>query len=191
MIQTPDEFTSASEKLKEIKAHQKILEGYRKSMTQPIDVAKKMILDFFRSPEEKLASAERILKSALIGYEEEQEKERREAQRLLDEKAEKERQSMLKKAESLREKGKEEKADILEAKSALVSAPLAQANKPQVAGQSIQTLYDFEILDPLLIPREYLLVDEVKIRKVVKALKEDTRIPGIKVITKKSLSSRI
>lgn len=42
--------------------------------------------------------------------------------------------------------------------------------------------WGFIITDESLIPREYLLVDEVKIRKVVKAMKHQTNIPGVKAI---------
>jgi len=62
---------------------------------------------------------------------------------------------------------------------------IVQNNTPKVEGVKISYRYDFEIVDENLIPREFLKVDEVKIRKVITALKEEAKIPGIKVIRKK------
>lgn len=44
-----------------------------------------------------------------------------------------------------------------------------------------ETWGDYEITDPKLIPREYLVVDDKKIRGVIRAMKGATTIPGIKV----------
>jgi hypothetical protein len=62
--------------------------------------------------------------------------------------------------------------------------PLAVA-RPQAAGVSFRDEWDFEITNPALIPREYLLVDTVKLRGVVRALKQATHIPGIRVVRKR------
>jgi phage protein D len=42
--------------------------------------------------------------------------------------------------------------------------------------------WGFRITDESLIPREYLMVDEKKIRTVVKAMKKQTNIPGVEAI---------
>ena len=39
----------------------------------------------------------------------------------------------------------------------------------------------FEVVDFKALPDEYKISDDVKIRKVVNALKMDTNIPGVKV----------
>ena len=59
-----------------------------------------------------------------------------------------------------------------------VAAPPAQA--PKVEGVSFRDDWDFVITNAALIPREYLIPDEKKIRAVVKAMKEHTNIPGIR-----------
>ncbi len=51
-------------------------------------------------------------------------------------------------------------------------------------GVSLRENWTFEIVDESLIPREYLIPDEVKIRKVVVALKDKTNIPGVKAINR-------
>ena len=56
---------------------------------------------------------------------------------------------------------------------------------PVVEGLSFQERWDFEITDPLKVPREYLMVDEVKLGKIVRALKNTANIPGVRVYPKK------
>ncbi len=51
-------------------------------------------------------------------------------------------------------------------------------------GVNLRDNWTFEIVDESLIPREYLIPDEVKIRKVVIALKDKTNIPGIKAVNR-------
>ena len=48
----------------------------------------------------------------------------------------------------------------------------------------------FNVDNPDLVPREYLMVDEVKIGRVVRAMKADTKIPGISVQNKPKLHAR-
>lgn len=59
--------------------------------------------------------------------------------------------------------------------------PSVKLEKPKMQGTSIRNRYDFDIVDVNLIPREYLIVDTAAIGKVVRALKDKTNIPGIKV----------
>lgn len=68
--------------------------------------------------------------------------------------------------------------------------PVAVQRAPTVAGVSFRDEWDFEIVNEALIPREYLMVDEVKLRRVVKALRGATRIPGVKAISKRVVSAR-
>jgi len=49
-------------------------------------------------------------------------------------------------------------------------------------GVTLRDNWSFEIIDEALIPREYLIPDEVKIRKVVTVLKDKTNIPGVKAV---------
>lgn len=50
--------------------------------------------------------------------------------------------------------------------------------------------WTFKIMDESLLPREFLMPNEVKIRAVVKALKADTKIAGIKVWDEGGVSIR-
>jgi hypothetical protein len=77
-----------------------------------------------------------------------------------------------------------------ELQPALPPPPMAQTVVPRVAGVSVSVPWTYEIYDESIIPREYLTVDRKKIAAVVKALKGDTKIPGIHPRPDTSLSIR-
>jgi vacuolar-type H+-ATPase catalytic subunit A/Vma1 len=89
--------------------------------------------------------------------------------------------------DTLQQKKAEEERKKLEAAakqmsdSGLEIQTVVKVEAPKATGTSYRITYDFDIVDINLIPREFLSVDEVKIRKVVTAMKEQTNIPGIKV----------
>jgi hypothetical protein len=64
------------------------------------------------------------------------------------------------------------------------------AATPKVDGVSQRTDWKWRAVQPELIPREYLLIDEVKIGKVVRALRESTSIPGIEAYPVQVMSTR-
>lgn len=68
--------------------------------------------------------------------------------------------------------------------------PTVTLEKPKLQGTSERTRYSFEIVDVNLIPREYLVVDTAAIGRVVRALKDKTNIPGIKVKAVKDIVTR-
>jgi hypothetical protein len=190
VIATPEAYEFAAGKLQEVKGRRKSLDELRRSMTRPLDEAKAAIMDLFRTPSERLEQAEAALKRALVAFSDEQERKRRAEQARLEEAARKEREKLQRQAEAAAAKGRDEKAAELEVRASTVVAPIAQVAAPKVAGVSFRSVWRFEVVDPSLVPREYLMVDETKIGKVVAALKADTVIPGVKVREDRIASSR-
>jgi len=104
----------------------------------------------------------------------------------------------LKKAAALEAKGQNEKAEQvlnkaaaeetkisekIQANNAIASAPIpAQA---KTIGFSFREDWDIELIDVALVPREYLMFDEVKARKVIRVSKGAVQIPGVKNIKKR------
>ena len=82
------------------------------------------------------------------------------------------------------------KVEDLEVRAASVVAPITRSEAPKVAGTATREEWLFEITDPALVPREYLVIDESKIGKVVRALKSDTSIAGIRVYSRRVLAAR-
>ncbi|MBR8362140.1 hypothetical protein KDW55_02255 [Burkholderia sp. AU19243] len=81
----------AVQDLTKVKGLQKELEAKRKGITQPIDAAKKAVMDLFRAPTDYLDQAEALLKKAIQTYDREQERLRIAEQARLEEAARQER----------------------------------------------------------------------------------------------------
>ncbi|AOJ69362.1 hypothetical protein [Burkholderia savannae] len=90
-IDSADMRDLAARELTKIKGLQKDVEAKRKGITQPIDAAKKAVMDLFRAPTDYLEQAEALLKKAIQGYDREQERLRIAEQARLEEAARQER----------------------------------------------------------------------------------------------------
>ena len=146
-------------------------------------------MDFFRAPTEKLTFIENRIKAAMVGYQDEQDRRRREEQRKADEAARRERERLAEQARKAQEAGRAERAAQLEQRASAVTAPVLSRAPPRVAGVQTRELWKFAVDDPAKLPREYLVPDESKIRRVVEALKGDTVIPGVRVWPEKSIAA--
>lgn len=58
------------------------------------------------------------------------------------------------------------------------------------SGLTVREDWKFSIVDSSLIPREWLIPDEKKIGRIVRACKEQTDIPGIRVYCEKGVATR-
>lgn len=188
-VVTAADYETAASYLGKIKAGQKKIEELRTKITVPLNAALKAVNDLFRAPAAKLVAYEQQVKRAMLAYDDEQERLRREAQAKLDEAARKEQEKLNARATRAEEKGQTEKAEQLQQRAATVVAPVVERAVPKVAGVSSREVWNFEVTDPAQVPREYLMVDESKIRKVVQALKGDTVIAGVRVWSSKTLAA--
>jgi hypothetical protein len=188
-IATNVSYKLAGEELKRIKGAMKRMEELRTAITRPMDAAKRAVMDLFGPPAERLATAERSIKSAMVTYQNEIERQARE-ERLIAEREAREQQERLEAAASrAAERGEMETADALQSQAATVQPVAVTRETPKIAGINFRDAWKFEITDPAAIPREYLLVDESKIRKIVQAMKADTKIPGVRVYSEKQPAS--
>lgn len=225
-VKTADQYTAAGDELRRIKSAQKRLDEVRKSITRPIDAAKKAVMDLFRDPEAKLAAAESGIKAAMVTFSDEQERIRQAEQRRLEELARREREKLEAQAAEAERKAREKaeaerlaaeaaaaagrheeaaklaakaaaieqraaaKVDELQLRAATVVAPVIESEAPKVVGTSTREDWRFEITDPTAVPREYLVIDESTIGRVVRALKGSANIPGVRVFSVRVLAAR-
>ena len=122
-IATQAHYQDAAEQLKAIKGLEKEIEVERKSVTRPIDDAKKGVMDFFRGPSNALRSSESAIKRAMTDWDREQERIRRAEEARLQEIARKEQEKLRRAAERAEKAGREEKAEALRQESETVSTP--------------------------------------------------------------------
>jgi len=83
---------------------------------------------------------------------------------------------------------KEEKLSAKIEEAATVAAYVPPPVK--TVGISTREDWDIELLDINLVPRDYLMFDEVKARKVIRASKGTIQIPGVKNVKKTIVSQR-
>lgn len=125
------------------------------------------------------------------------------------EKARKAQEAAEAKARALEEAGKAERAEQMRqqaaeraaaaeaeaqakaaAAAAMPTAPVVHVAAPAAKGISTRENWKFEIVDPALVPREYLVVDEKAIGQVVRALQSRTNIPGVRVYAEQTIAAR-
>lgn len=219
-IATAGDYEGAGKSLIAIKGMQKQLEEKRTAITKPLNDALKAVNDLFRPAKTWLEEAEKIHKDQMVAYREAEAAKAREQQRLLDEAARKEREALAAKAAEAERKAKEKadalraaakneeerraaelkaqraeaaaaaKAEEMRAQAAQVVAPKVIAPDTKSVGQSVRETWNFELADLSLVPREYLMLDEKKVRAVVQALKGTTNIPGIRVTRGEVIASQ-
>lgn len=142
---------------------------------------------------EPIEAAEEIVENKIKEFIRVEEQKRLEAQRKADElarkEAEKEKARLLKQAEKLENKGNIEEAEAKMQEAATVTpfAPTVESKAVKQKGITTGKVWKFEIVDESLLPREYLIPDEIQIRKQVTVWKEKASIPGVKIWSEDSI----
>jgi hypothetical protein len=143
---------------------------------------------------EPLEQLERILKSKVVAYDQEQVRLRVEAERKAraeaEAAAERERVRLMKEAEKL--KTPELKQARIEQAEAVVAAPVDLPPEPEKrAGESYSSTWEPEITDAEAVPRIYCLIDLQALKRVGNATKGKQEVPGVRWIEKKTLRVRL
>lgn len=73
-------------------------------------------------------------------------------------------------------------------KDVSILEPITKPTAPKVAGTRKTTTWKYEIVDESAIPREFLCVDEKAIGAYVRARKDSTSIPGVRVWAETNVS---
>ncbi len=158
IVTNAEEYRLAAETRKQLSEQHRKLEARRKEATKPLDEAKKAIMNWFRPALDALTESIDALGRQLTTYSAHQ--------------ARIEAEAAQKASEALRAG---QQPDPVQMARAFASAV------PTDTAVTIAQVWGFEITDPDAIPREYLAVNEQMIRIVVKAMKDKTNIPGIRV----------
>lgn len=137
-----------------------------------------------------LKEAEGIAKAKMAEYQVLAEKRLKEEEVRLREAAQRaEEEDRLSRANALIEAGKPEEA--LQLLDAEVEAPLVimpETSAPKVPGIVTRRVWKWKIVDETKIPREYLVPDEVRIGKMVRASEGKIEIPGVEVYQEREIA---
>lgn len=122
----------------------------------------------------------------LFAYEEQQAAiARAEAVKIAAEERQKEETKREQLATLAKEAGEEKLAESIIAAPREDPVVVPQVKLPDIEGRHYRESWEFQITDPSALPREYLAPDEQKIGKIVRALKQTTNIPGVRVFMRK------
>ena len=156
-----------------------------KSITGPIDAAKKAVMDLFRKPLELLSGAETKIKGLMTDYTNEQERKAKEDQERLEKLAEKEAEKEKKKIDAKIERaeasGNLDKVEELQAQKETITpleVPVVSA-PPKAEGVSYRETWKAIVKDFKLLPDEYKLPNQSALDKVAQATKGKIPIPGV------------
>jgi hypothetical protein len=197
-VRTVDDYHQAAETLKAIKGRQGELKTLRESITKPMLAALESVRALFRKPEATLTGAEQLIKQAMATFDEEQERRRRDAQRKLDEAAEKERRRLALQAERAAAKGDADKAAELHERAAMTVAPIAQHDRPTVAGISRRETWHAEVTDLRAlvrgiadghVPLAAIEANQPFLNGQARALRTELRYPGVRAVPAKTIAS--
>jgi len=192
-IVSNDGYIKAGEILKTIKGRYQEIETKRKEMTAPLDETKRRIMDFFRQPLERLSGAERLIKGAMVGFTQEQERIRQEEEQRIQALAREEQERLDKLAmegiaQAQKEGNLEKAAKILDS-VVQVAVPIVQSEKPKVPGIKTITRWRYKVIDEALIPREYLIPNEKLLADMAITTKGAIKIPGVEFYSESTVSS--
>ena len=180
VVNTDADMAVAAQAVVKLHLFNKKAEELRKEKTAPLNAQVKWWNDQFRILTDPIGQLERGINSKVFAYRQIVEAARRKEQARQDALA-------AKRMERAEAKG--------------ITSPIPEVIAPIVAGPekslttdmgkaSFTEKWNFQITDESLLPREYLMANEVKIRAVVKALKADTKIPGVRVFDEGGVSIR-
>jgi hypothetical protein len=195
VIKTPDEYSTALEEVKSLMRFKtKIIELFRPSK-EAAHTAWKSVIAIEKVFTDKIDASEKLAKTAMLKYQEEEERksiaEERRLQAEADEKARKERERLQAQAAKAAESGKTEKAEALIERAEMVT-PVAVVieSKIQYAGQSVRSTWKAKIVDADAVPREWCVPDQKQLDAIAKSTNGLKKIAGVEFYNEKTLAIR-
>lgn len=182
---------SAEEAIVEIR---KIRKEVANDFRGPIDKAHKAhkeMLTLRSKIDDPLKMAEGVLGSKTLAYRQEQERIRVAEERRLQAEARKiEEEKRLAEAERLEQEHRHEEAEQVVSAPVPTPVVVVPVTVAKTAGVSQRVNWRFKVLDKSLVPRQFMMLDEVKIGAHVRSMKEQANIPGIQPYDELSVSVR-
>lgn len=188
VVKNADQAGAATDLTKLIKNTRTNMDGMRDKLVRPLNNHVDQINSWFMPSIKALQAAEKTVKDRIIAYNEEQSRlQRIEAARLQKEAADK----ALAEAAAAETKGDSFSAEVaMEVAQELESAPAPEVKTAAVYGSTAMAKttmhWTFEEVDHNLIPREFMVVDGVKVRAAIAGGNHD--IPGLKIFQKARLA---
>lgn len=186
VVKSSEDYTLAGRLWNEIKALKTEVDNAFKPIIFKANQAHKEALAQRDKIFKPLEVAGKLVKGAMERFDREQEAIRQAEERRLREEARKaEEERRLQEAIEAEQNGEVEIAEEIMQEEVYVPPVIVEKEVPKVEGVVYRTVWKFRIRDINKVPREYLKIDEVKIGAVVRAMKQECKIPGIEVYSER------
>jgi hypothetical protein len=148
---------------KAFQTHREIT-GRWKQIKQPLEDAKTYLVNQIKGYKRKVQEAVEAEQRRLTEIARKQEEERRLAEAIQAE-----------------QEGNEAEAQAIIEEEMFVPTPVVHVDTPKLDNRRYATRWTWKVTDINKVPREYLMVDQIKVNGIVRAMKGQTRIAGIEV----------
>ena len=194
------EYESAGDFIADLKAYKKGLVKDQSEFTGPLEVAKKKIFAKFKPHITKIDEAIASVNSKMTVYFQAEEKKRREAEAAAVEKARKEQERLLKRADKADDSDKPEKAEALREQASVTTVAIVvpTANK-QTTRTTMVTTWSAQVYDKLALieavakgeaSMELLDVNQSASNKMATAQKNTLKIPGVRAKSSENVRAK-
>ncbi|MGC9030087.1 MAG: hypothetical protein ACP5LD_10495 [Desulfomonilaceae bacterium] len=160
-------YARASEILVQVARLKKRLEERRNFFVKPLNDQVKRINNLFKSLQEPLDRMDKKLRDAIAAYRWQMEQKR------------KEEEEFLRKKREILARLAEKKGETVAPPPPVEPMPIPAAVRTEDGLVTTRKVWTFRVINELLIPREYLVLDESKVRKAIAAGVRE--IPGLEI----------
>jgi hypothetical protein len=173
VVKNVESLDYAKELVKKSKQIEKAIEDKRKEVTAPLVEEKRKLDNIAKRLTEDLSAAIKELRSQILAFEAELERQRLEKLRAIEE-------------EKRRQEAEAETSIDASIKSLQLAAEAKELQSEK--SKSLRKVWKYEVVDEILVPREYMSVSDVKIKAAVTAgIRE---IAGVRIFQKEQLVLR-
>lgn len=190
-VTEPAQLVAAGACLTQIKGWAKRIDEFRRSITRPMDDQKKRVLEFFEPYTAKLVSAECGLKRAMLDYNAEQERQRREQQAKLDAQLKAERERLEAEQFEAAMSGQTEQAELLQVKSQELANVVAVVPEvvQKIKGVSGRTVWRARVVDFAKLDDQYKLANQTALDGIARAMKGPSSIAGVEFYSEEIIAA--
>src|SRR5574343_346479 len=182
VVSDNDSMTLADNTVESIGALIKEIDGTFKPLADKAFQAHRSITAKWKEVKQPLEDAKTYLVNQVKAYQRKVREEAEAEQRRLAEIARKqEEERRLAEAIEAEQCGNVEEAQAIIEEEMFVPTPIVRPDVPKVDGRKYATKWSWKVTDINKVPREYLIVDQIKMNGIVRAMKGQTRISGIEV----------
>lgn len=198
VVKTAEQYASAGSYLKSVKGLLKQIDDAHARVKQPLLRACKELDTQKREAAAPLLMAEGQLKRAMIAFDDEQDRIRREEQVRANEQARRQQEKLQQQAAKATQAGRVERAMELETRAAAVVAPAIQREPTKVDGIGNRLNWHAECNDLLALakavvegraPVSYVMANDKVLGQQARSLKQDFVCDGVRVWADKNIAA--